>query len=274
MKKLALILSLSFAFFSCTKEDNPVNNSLTDSDLLLASTQTSFGDNLDINYSSQLSDDYSSYSSSKISESTTDVCAVISIDNANPGEFPKTISVNFGTGCEINGITRSGTLTITLTDYVMNYGSTMTIVRGNDYYINGYKFEGTIVYENITTNVNLPEWTRDLTNGKITTSSGSVYTYTDSRSMQLIEGVGTATLTDNTYKAISGTRTVVRPDASTLTCTVLTPLIKSYSCAYISEGSLDLQGTFLDGVLDYGNGACDASATYTHSNGQVFSISL
>lgn len=273
MKKLALILSLSFVFFSCTKEDNPVTNSLTDTDLLLASVQTSFGDNLDINYSSQLSDDYSSYSS-RNSESTLVTCATISIDNANPGEFPKTISVDFGTGCEINGITRSGTLTITLTDYVMNYGSKMTIVRGNDYYINGYKFEGTIVYENITTNINLPEWTRDLTNGKITTPTGGVFTYTDTRSMQLIEGAGTATLIDNTYKAISGTRTVVRPDDTTLTCTVLTPLIKSYSCAHISEGTLDLQGTFLDGVLDYGDGTCDASATYTHSNGQVFNIGL
>lgn len=274
MKKLALILSLSFAFFSCTKDDNPVNNSLTDSDLLLASAQTSFGDNLDINYSSELSDNYSSYNSSRNSENNLITCAIVSIDNATPGEFPKTISVDFGSGCEINGITRAGTLTITLSDYVMNFGSTMTIIRGNDYYINGYKFEGTIIYENTTTNTNLPEWSRDLTNGKITTPSGGIFTYTDSRDVQLIDGAGTLTLTDNTYKAINGTRTVVRPDNSTLTSTILTPLIKSFNCAYISEGTLDLQGTFLDGTLDFGNGTCDASATYTHSNGQVFNITL
>lgn len=259
--------------FSCSKEDNPISNSLTDADLVLASEKSSFADNLDINYSSELADSYDSYTN-KSTLSTLTTCATVSIDNANPGQFPKTITVDFGTSCTFNGITRSGTLTITLTDYVINYGSQMTIVRGNNYYVNGYKVEGTIVYENTTTNTNIPSWDRNLTNGKITTPTGGVYTYTDSRSVELIEGASTLTLTDNVYKVVSGTRTVYRPNNTFLTCTILTPLIKSYSCAYISQGSLDLQGTYLDGVLDYGNGNCDNQATYTHVNGQVFNITL
>lgn len=273
MKKLVFILGISILMFSCSKDDNPVNNSLTDADLVIASEKSSFSDNLDINYSSELADNYDSYTE-RSTQSTFSTCATVAIDNATPGQFPKTITVDFGSSCTINGITRSGTLTITITDYVMNYGSVMTIVRGSNYYVNGYKVEGTIVYENTTTNPSIPSWDRDLTNGKITTPVGGVYTYTDSRSMQLIEGAGTLTLTDNVYKATSGTRTVYRPNNTYLTSTIVTPLIKSYSCAYISEGSLDLQGTFLDGVLDYGNGNCDNQATYTHVTGQVFNISL
>ncbi len=273
MKKLAFILGITILLSSCSKDENPVSNTLTDVDLILASEKSSFADNIDINYSSELADSYNSYNN----KSTTNVfttCANISIDNANPGEFPKTITVDFGSSCTINGITRSGILTITLTDYVINNGSQMTIVRGSNYYVNGYKVEGTIVYENTTTDPNIPSWNRDLSNGKITTPTGSIYTYTDTRSVELIEGSTTLTLTDNVYKVTSGTRTVVRPNNTTLTSTVIIPLIKSYSCSYISEGSLDLQGTYLDGILDYGNGTCDNQATYTHSNGQVFNISL
>lgn len=275
MKKIALIFSTCLAMLSCSTEDNKEfsGNPLTDSDLVLATTKTGFSDEMDINYANDIANNYDSYSTRTSNNSLT-TCASVTIDNANPGEFPKTITVDFGNECNINGIVRSGTLTITLTDYVTNFGSQMTIVRGNNYYINGYKLEGTIVYENTTTNSNIPSWDRDLIGGKMTTPAGNVYTYTDSRSVQLIAGASTPTLTDNTYKAISGTRTVNRPNNTTLTSTILTPLIKSHNCAYISEGSLDLQGTFLDGVLDYGNGNCDNQATYTHVTGQVFNITL
>lgn len=273
MKKTLLILGISFFFFSCTKEEQ-LANALTDTDLLLVSEKSSFADNLDINYSSQVTDDYDSYNSNRTSQSTQATCAVITIDNATPGVFPKTISVDFGSGCTTNGITRSGTLTITIDNYVTENGSTMTIVRGNDYYVNGYKVEGTLTYENITTDPNIPAWNRDLTDGKITTPAGAIYTYTDTRSIQLIEGASTLTLTDNVYKAVSGSRTVYRPNSTFLTCTVITPLIKSFSCAHISEGSLDLQGSYLDGILDYGDGSCDATATYTHSDGNIYTISL
>lgn len=273
MKKIVFLFYLSLAFIACSKDEEITNTGLNDSDLMVASVSSSFGDDSDINFSVNLANDYSSYSSRSVSNTQVG-CPNIMVDNANPGEFPKTFTVDFGANCIINGITRSGSLTVILDDYVANYGSTLTVVRGNNYYINGLKFEGTIVYENVTTDVNLPTWTRGLSNGKITTSTGGIYTYNDSKTVQLIEGVGTSTLTDNVYKAISGTRHVIRPNNTNLTSTILTPLIKSYSCNYISEGTLDLQGTFLNSVLDFGDGNCDNSATYTHSNGQVYTVNL
>lgn len=271
MKKLWFFFAVSFAFVSCSKDQDDVEtNSLNDSDLLQINVLSNFADDADINYSSERAVEYDYSNVAR----TGDNCATVSIDNANYGEFPKTITVDFGQGCTINNITRKGTLTIVLTNYIYNTGSKMTITRGNDYYINGYKVEGTIVYENITTNAEIPAWTRDLTNGKITTPAGGIFTYTDSRSVQLIEGASTWTLTDNVYKVISGSRKVVRPNNTFLNAEVLTPLIKSFSCAHISEGTIQLEGTYLDGVLDYGNGSCDNIATYTHSNGCVYTISL
>ena len=91
----------------------------------------------------------------------------------------------------------------------------------------------------------------------------------------MAEGAGTLALADNVYHVISGTHVISRPaGGSTLTVTVLETLIKRYSCDYISKGKLDLEGTYLNGVLDYGNDTCDNEATYTHSNGQVYPITL
>ena len=43
MKKFVFILGISIFMFSCSKEDNPISNSLTDADLVLASEKSSFG---------------------------------------------------------------------------------------------------------------------------------------------------------------------------------------------------------------------------------------
>jgi hypothetical protein len=183
-------------------------------------------------------------------------------------------TVDFGTGCLHNGILRSGIITVTFSNYFIEYGSTMTITRSNNYYVNNRKLEGTVVYENITTNTSIPKWNRTVTNGKLTTLTGVIYTFYGTRTVQQTEGVGTLTLGDNTYEVLSGNHTVTKPSGSTLTVTVVETLIKKYSCSYISQGQLDLQGSFLDGILDYGDNTCDNQATYTHSDGTVYNVNL
>jgi hypothetical protein len=82
-------------------------------------------------------------------------------------------------------------------------------------------------------------------------------------------------LGDNIYAVISGTHTVNRPNGSTLTSTIVQPLIKKYACNYISQGQLNLQGTVLNGILDYGNNECDNLATYFHNpNGVTYNVNL
>lgn len=65
-----------------------------------------------------------------------------------------------------------------------------------------------------------------------------------------------------------------KSNGSSLTVTVQETLIKNYSCNYISQGQLYLQGSFLDGFLDYGNNNCDNQATYTRSDGSVYNVNL
>ena len=272
--KMYFFALLIISFISCSKDqDQSANN--VDSEMVGANMTADFTSELDFNSGIDVANNNSSYSSKTTNEaSVIPACATVTVNNTTPGVFPKIITINFGTGCTQNGITRSGILTITLSGYVLNNGSTMTIER-NNYYVNLRKIEGTVVYTNETTNVSIPQWTRTLTNGQITLPNGAIFTHSGTRTVKQTAGVSTAILADNIYEVISGTHTVNRPNGTTLTSTIVQPLIKKFACNYISQGQLNLQGTVLDGILDYGNNDCDNLATYFHNpNGQTYNVNL
>lgn len=262
---------MSLSFVSCNKDEDFA----VDRELVNTSADIDLTNELDFNSGIDVSSDNSSYSDrNSLQTNVVAPCASVSVDNATPGAFPKVFTIDFGTGCTYNGMTRSGIITITITDYVMNNGSIMTIERGSNYYVNGRKVEGTIVYENTTTNPSIPQWTRTITNGKITNLAGVVFNHYGTRTIKQTAGVSTLILADNIYEITSGNHTITKEGGSSLSVTVVEPLIKKYVCSHISQGQLDLQGSVLDGILDYGNNICDNLATYTHSNGTVYNITL
>lgn len=269
-----LILLLVFLIFiACNKEENVA----VDKELINVSADIDLTNELDFNSGIEASNDNSSYSNrlAVVSESNAlTSCATVTVDNATPGVFPKEFIVDFGTGCTYNGITRSGIITIIISDYVLNNGSLMTIERGNNYYVNGRKVEGTVVYENTTTNTSIPQWTRTITNGKITNLAGVIFNHYGTRTVKQTAGVSTLIFADNIYEITSGNHTITREGGSSLSLTVVEPLIKKYACNHVSQGKLDLLGTVLDGVLDYGNNECDNLATYMHSNGNIYNVIL
>jgi hypothetical protein len=270
-----VITGVLVMFVSCNRDENEPEN--IDGDALIASSTVDFTDQFDFNTAIDLGNTYSSFSSrtsSTDSELAVPSCATVTVNNTTPGVFPKVITVDYGTtGCTQNNITRKGVLTITISNYIMQNGSTVVIEREN-YFVNNKKIEGTVTYTNQTTNASTPQWTRTVTNGKVTLQNGLFFTHTGTRTVKQTQGVSTAMLGDNVYEVISGTHTVTRPNGSSLTSTVVTPLVKAFSCHYVSQGQLDLNGTVLDGVLDFGNGNCDNQATYTHSNGTVYQVNL
>lgn len=269
--KIFMLGAVLLILVSCNREEM---NLAADRELITANATADFTSEADFNYGTDVAQNNASYDSRLASPSSMLNCGSIQINNTNPGIFPKVFTVDFGAGCTFNGITRSGILTITLSDYLLNNGSVMTIER-NNYYVNGNKIEGTVTYTNQTTDAAIPKWIRTISNGQVTLSNGQIFTHSGIRTLQQIEGVSTATLSDNVYEIIAGNHTVIRvSNGSSLTATIVSPLIRKFSCNYISQGALDLQGTFLDGILDYGNNTCDNQATYTHSNGQVFAVSL
>lgn len=261
---LAVFALNCFLFVSCTKEDSLT---ATDNTTVVASASIDVINELDIKTGTEIS--FEKLTGRNTEKSLTSACATVTMDPATT--FPKTFYVDFGAGCTTNGIIRKGKLKITFSAKITETNSTMTVERLN-YYVNGNKVEGKIVYKNITTS-STPEWTRTVTDGIFTDTKGDVYLNSGYYSVKQTAGTTTVELTDNSYEMTAGTHTVSKQNGGKITLTVVEPIVKNYSCEYVSKGKLKVESTLMSGTIDYGNGDCDNKATYTQ-NGIVFPITM
>lgn len=186
-------------------------------------------------------------------------CAVVTIT----GSFPaKNIKIDFGTGCTSPwGVVRKGIINIVLTDSLRKTGSTATVTFDN-YYVNGFKKEGTIIWTNTTVaGSGTPAFRRQVQNGKITSPTGAYWLHTADISITQTAGASTPNnLTDDIF-SITGTRTVTNPAGKTRTSTTQTALQKKAICANVDQGVVKVQAPNHYALIDFGNGTCDNLAT-------------
>lgn len=269
MKKISLLLTtfvLTLSFVSCTKEESLA---ATDNSPIIASASIDLVNELDVETANQVS--IEKLTAKQTSKTMSSSCAVVTMDPISTS-FPKTFYVDFGTDCTVNGITRKGKLKITLSNYITETGSIMTIERIN-YYVNGNKVEGSIEYKNITTSPTTPQWTRTVTNGIFTNTKNEVYLNSGTYTVKQTSGVSTIPLDDNIYEMTEGIHSISKQNNGKIILTVQEPLIKKYNCNYISKGKLKIESNVLNGIIDYGNNECDNNATYTQ-NGMIFPFTL
>ncbi|TPG40166.1 hypothetical protein [Flavobacterium pectinovorum] len=265
------VCATALTYISCSNNDSVVEQ--TDVTAVGASVAIDAANEMDI--STGLLVTTPTASTGKTTETPpAGICATITV-SPTTDTYPKVFTVDFGTaGCTTNQLTRKGKLKITLTGPVTTTGSKMTIER-IDYSINGLKLEGTIEYTNTTTVPTVPQWTRKVTNGKLTDTQGRIFTNSGIHTIKQTAGVDTPfLLDDNVYEMIDGNHTVTSEKGGTLTLTVLETLVKKYSCMFVSKGKLKVQGGFLNGVVDFGNNDCDSKYTYTHENGTVYNLGM
>lgn len=201
-------------------------------------------------------------------------CATVTV-TSNNGAFPKTITVDFGTGCtDPRGITRKGKIIMTVTNKLFIPGASITVTEDN-FYVNNNKVEGEMVLTNTTTDLATPSFSKVITNGKITREDASYFTFTSSRKWKMVEGVSTPKyIWDDVWEIFEGNQNINRSNGTYFTSTIKTSLIKKNTCHFISKGSIYMKGTKIDGTLDFGNGDCDNTATFTDANGNVTTITL
>ncbi len=185
-------------------------------------------------------------------------CATVSV---SPGAFPKTIVIDFGTGClSPDGFTRKGKINIVLSDSVYNTGST-AVMTFDAYYVQDFKVEGTITWENTST-PNGISWTREISNGKVTAPAGNYY-WLHVGTKYVSQSAGAATpfnLLDDVY-SVTGNHTVTNPSGASRSATVTEALEKKVICHNVSKGKIKLQGPAHFAIIDYGDGTCDRAAT-------------
>jgi len=271
MNQFALVILSVLLFSSCAKVKE---DAIQDTEMITASAMIDM--NYEIDFSSgieQAAQNNSYHPLIPPQTSTPPACAEITMETADGGGFPRTITVDYGTGCEMNGFTRSGKLIITLSDYLMNPGCEMTVAREN-YTVNDWSSFGTVVFVNESTDDDSPIWSRSVSNMRFTNPLGIVYTSSGTRTVSQTEGFGNADLEDNVYEISAGTHQLSKDNGQSLSISILSPVVKAFSCDYISAGVMHVEGELLNGNIDYGDGACDNSAVYTHHNGLTFNLNL
>ena len=267
--KTKMTLFISYAFLSiasislissCNKRDSTEdgNDQSTAITLTVASSisQTLYDDVFNqINLEAE---------SNNVAGRFTTGCATVTLSPADLATFPKTMTIDYGTGCTINSITRKGKLIVNLSNRVRNPG-TLVSVSFDNYYVNGYKLEGNFTITNNTAN-NILSFTTQTANGKLTYPGGLLfYTHNGSHTYSLTGGGNTPTYLDDIW-SVTGTGTTASSANETLTVTIKTPLVKNVACGSVISGAEDFQYNAISGSLNFGEGTCDRLAILTIGN--------
>lgn len=193
---------------------------------------------------------YSIYDSAKISNTTY---------------FPRTIIIDFGTGCKGNDErTRKGKIKIYITGKFWSVGTIITYTTEN-YYVNDYRIEGTRKVTHSAAEV----WDIVVTGGKITDPDGKMVSWESTRTRTRIAGSGTPiNIFDDVY-TITGNASGTNREGRNFTVTITTALQLKF-CSYIAEivkGVIKIQPEDLKPrTVDFGDGTCDNEGTVTVGN--------
>ena len=195
-------------------------------------------------------------------------CAVVTESGENN---PKTITIDYGDGCTQGDFTKSGMITIVLTDDMMNIGAVRTVTFQN-YQINNTSIEGTRVLTHTGNDESgHPVFHREV--NTVITRNGNEFTRTADELVIWMEGYDTEECGDNVF-SVSGSGTTTRADGVVRNRNITSPLIIDRICGYITQGIIEIQGPHGTGSINFGNGTCDDEATVIRPNGNTQVIHL
>lgn len=260
MKTYGSIALVALIALSACRKDNK-DNSDTDTTVSLASggsvSQSLYDDAFDV---------ITTEGENNSVNGRVETCATVTLSPADTTTFPKTMTIDFGTGCvSSNGITRKGKIIATLSGKIRKSGTTASVTFSN-YYVNNYHVEGTY---SITTNSgsgNGINYTTAVSGGKITWPDGSTwFNYSGTHTLVQTGGIGTATISDDVFSWTGGF-TSSSSAGKSLTVSITSPLVKSMSCKNIVSGVQAFTYNVISGSINYGDGTCDNQATLTVGN--------
>jgi hypothetical protein len=204
---------------------------------------------------------------------TRNDCAVVTTTKPR-GEFPNTITIDFGDGCEGDyGRVRKGKIIINISDNMKNVGAVRTITF-EDFFIDDVEITGTRTLTNTGLNSDgKPTFSLVITEFTLTFPNGDQAVKNVNRIHTFVQGFLTPNRLDDIW-AITGTANGVTRDGNTFTVTITTPLIKKGSCRWIVEGVIEITTETATISLDFGDGACNGVGVITLPDGTTKEINL
>ena len=188
-------------------------------------------------------------------------CANYTITDSTPGHYPKTLTLDFGTGCKsVDGVLRTGKVIYLFSGPLFTPGTTVT-VSFNQYTVNGYGVQGTYAITNNSTQSGII-FTTLVTNGILTCPDATNFHYSHNKTFTQTAGSSTPfNISDDVY-AITGNSAFSSSDGSSLVLNVTTPLVRNFTCMNITQGVVGfVYDQSVSGTIDFGDGTCDNTAT-------------
>jgi hypothetical protein len=198
-------------------------------------------------------------------------CAVVT-ESSNT--FPKTVTIDYGTGCtDTNGLTKKGKIIINVSGDMRVAGNTRTVTFEN-FFINDVKIEGSRNAENIGQNVSgnvVVKITGDITasNGELARSRSFT------RYREWISGITTCEISDDEFH-ITGSGIAIGRRGIEIPHQITDKIVlKPGSCKYPLSGIVDIGSEKRGVLINFGNGTCDnvAEATTKRRN-KTYQIDL
>ena len=273
-----LVFAAGFAFFgtSCTNE----NNVATDASLTTTATDeaqaASLSDavvsNVD-NYVNTIADN--GYTGALFVKGEVEaVGPTITIDKKDSVNFPKVITIDFGTTGFIDGRgdTIKGKIIITVSDRIWKTGATKTI-KLIDFYVNGNNVKGSksIVNNGLNAAKN-PSYTTTVSDTIIRVDKSTIIRNA-TRTRERIDNNGTPKIFWDDKFSITGSTTGVNAKGVAYSVDITSPLIIYNNYPFFVKGTVTTTTQTRTAVLDYGDGTKDNKATLT-INGVIKNIIL
>ncbi len=185
-------------------------------------------------------------------------------------KWPKTVTVDFGTGCTHHGITKKGKI-IAVFSNDFRIDSSKINISFDGFYVNDHKIEGTSTITNKGENISgNHEFTIEIKNGKII--GNKTLSWSSMKTIEWAKGIDKTSPLDDKLR-ITGTASGINTAGKNFTVNITKHLVRPVVCPFFTEGTLEVKQADNTLILDYGEGTCDNEATVT-VNGQSIDIEL
>ncbi len=191
-------------------------------------------------------------------------CFTVTVTPRERGVFPKTVTIDFGSGCEVRGHLRKGKIITVYTGRLHVPGS-KAVTSFDNFSIDSFKIEGKHTVQNTTSpGSNQRSFTATVENARITNvNNGNWCAWNSKRIMTQVEGNGTPFFPKDDIFSITGTRSGECSNGKSRTSEIMEPLLKKFACKWIVKGVVKISLNNTVGLLDFGDGTCDNKATLT-----------
>jgi hypothetical protein len=196
-----------------------------------------------------------------------DKCPSVTVEHPATGIWPKSITIDYGTGCTgFYDNTRSGRIIINVTGPRREVGSKRTVTF-DDYYFNGIKVEGIKLFENLGANDDgNTVITVTLTDGRLVLPDGKTIEREAEHKREWVAGFMTPNKWDDEC-LVTGLASGKNGDGISYLRTITSALHWKRVCAFIVSGVVTIEREGAEPFsLDYGTGECDNKAVVSRED--------